>query len=589
MQECDLVMKGGITSGVVYPHALVEISRHYRLKNIGGTSAGAIAATFGAAAEFRRQSGGGDAGFEAIAAVAGELGKDMRGLFQPSPRLKPLFDIMMASLSERARTKGKARTVLTAAAWAVKWRLLLTLVLIAGVIALADHLDNGWIAAFGILATILLLIGWIGWSLYRIVAVHLPVHNFGICTGRTVNAAGSPKGFTDWMADKIDQIAGRDPDGEPLTVGELEARGIKVATMTSDLSTGRPYQLPLRTRIHYFNEAEFRRLFAPRIVDYLVRAARKPEYQDPGFTPDDGWHPLPSGADFPVLLVARLSLSFPILIEAVPLWRRDFGLPDRPLRRCLFSDGGISSNFPIHFFDEMMPTRPTFGIALADWEEERHAQREYGRIAFPSQARQSTNLPIRDIGSLGGFLSAILGTAKDWQDSLQSMLPGYAERIVTVLLDPSREGGLNLAMDEPTIDALSGYGQQAGRALVERFSYRDAAGGDRPVSGFDQHRYARAISLLPKLEVAIHNYTVAMEARPAGAGPDSLTGSAVLTEVDPKHYSLPKGFREGPLTAFSDKIAAAGAGDRQLIHDRLPVADARVRLQADADRLPRPV
>jgi predicted acylesterase/phospholipase RssA len=42
---CDLVMKGGITSGVVYPPAIFALAGQYRFKNIGGTSAGAIAAT----------------------------------------------------------------------------------------------------------------------------------------------------------------------------------------------------------------------------------------------------------------------------------------------------------------------------------------------------------------------------------------------------------------------------------------------------------------------------------------------------------------------------------------------------------------
>jgi len=52
---CDLVMKGGITSGVVYPPAIVKLAHRYRFKNIGGTSAGAIAAALTAAAEFRRR------------------------------------------------------------------------------------------------------------------------------------------------------------------------------------------------------------------------------------------------------------------------------------------------------------------------------------------------------------------------------------------------------------------------------------------------------------------------------------------------------------------------------------------------------
>ena len=49
--ECDIVMTGGITSGVVCPLAVVELSKTYRSRNIGGTSAGAIAT---AAAELGR-------------------------------------------------------------------------------------------------------------------------------------------------------------------------------------------------------------------------------------------------------------------------------------------------------------------------------------------------------------------------------------------------------------------------------------------------------------------------------------------------------------------------------------------------------
>ena len=48
---CDLVMKGGVTSGIVYPLAVQKLSTEYWFKNIGGTSAGAIAAGVTAAAE----------------------------------------------------------------------------------------------------------------------------------------------------------------------------------------------------------------------------------------------------------------------------------------------------------------------------------------------------------------------------------------------------------------------------------------------------------------------------------------------------------------------------------------------------------
>ena len=69
--ECDLVMKGGITSGVVYPLAIVEIAKAFRLRSIGGTSAGAIAAAAAAAAELGRQRH-----------IAGELKSDPDGFGQ---------------------------------------------------------------------------------------------------------------------------------------------------------------------------------------------------------------------------------------------------------------------------------------------------------------------------------------------------------------------------------------------------------------------------------------------------------------------------------------------------------------------------
>ena len=56
-QECDLVMKGGTTSGTPYPKAVQQIMKKYRLVNIGGTSAGAIAAAAAAAAEKGREHG----------------------------------------------------------------------------------------------------------------------------------------------------------------------------------------------------------------------------------------------------------------------------------------------------------------------------------------------------------------------------------------------------------------------------------------------------------------------------------------------------------------------------------------------------
>ena len=63
---CDLVMKGGIASGVVYPRAIARLAEHYRFQSIGGTSAGAIAAAVTAAAEYQRRRTGSLQGFELL-------------------------------------------------------------------------------------------------------------------------------------------------------------------------------------------------------------------------------------------------------------------------------------------------------------------------------------------------------------------------------------------------------------------------------------------------------------------------------------------------------------------------------------------
>src|SRR5258706_4693922 len=71
--RCDLVMKGGITSGVVYPRLISELAEKYRFKNIGGTSAGAIAAAGCAAAEYGRLSRKNPQGFNELSHLPTQL------------------------------------------------------------------------------------------------------------------------------------------------------------------------------------------------------------------------------------------------------------------------------------------------------------------------------------------------------------------------------------------------------------------------------------------------------------------------------------------------------------------------------------
>ena len=107
---CDLVMKGGITSGVAYPLASVELAKHFTLRNIGGTSVGAIAAAFAAAAEHAR--GKHHAGFELLETLPawfagrGPDGKtNLFGLFRPDPATAPLFNLFQAHMRARGQSR----------------------------------------------------------------------------------------------------------------------------------------------------------------------------------------------------------------------------------------------------------------------------------------------------------------------------------------------------------------------------------------------------------------------------------------------------------------------------------------------------
>ena len=103
LPACDLVMKGGITSGVVYPGAAVELGKHHRFVNIGGTSAGAIAAAVIAAAEYGRQTGRTAADLSQLEKVTEQLKQPgfVRSVFQPFKEGAAVFDLLMNVADKR--------------------------------------------------------------------------------------------------------------------------------------------------------------------------------------------------------------------------------------------------------------------------------------------------------------------------------------------------------------------------------------------------------------------------------------------------------------------------------------------------------
>jgi predicted acylesterase/phospholipase RssA len=202
----------------------------------------------------------------------------------------------------------------------------------------------------------------------------------------------------------------------------------------------------------------------------------------------------------PLVVAARMSLSFPILFAAIPLYRLDYGHDEpngTPTRqRMLFSDGGLSSNFPVHFFDALLPNRPTFGISLEDYDS-RSPDR---RVRLPVGAGQGMGLDSEAINSLPGFLLALIYAAKDWQDRLQSTLPGYRERIASIYLKPE-EGGLNLTMAPGLIDQLVSLGERAAALMVGQ----PLNAADKSAFAFDEHRWRRYLIAFGRLEQTLED------------------------------------------------------------------------------------
>ena len=211
---CDIVMKGGITSGVVYPLALVELSKKFRFSNIGGTSAGAIAAAIAAAAEFGR--GTPKAGFTRLREVPNEIGPRLLSLFQPSPPLRPIFNIFLALLTAKSLFQRIGSAML--AALRGYWRVAVTgsipgvVVLILGAFA-----GSAGFALLGLTIATLGLVAAIVSGLVGTILTELPQNDYGLCPGIR-QADNQPEGFTDWLARLIDETAAVEG---PLTFGSL--------------------------------------------------------------------------------------------------------------------------------------------------------------------------------------------------------------------------------------------------------------------------------------------------------------------------------------------------------------------------------
>ncbi|MGY0196784.1 hypothetical protein ACWA7J_17085 [Leptothrix sp. BB-4] len=420
---CDLVLTGGVTSGVVYPPAVCEIARHYRFHSLGGTSVGAIAAAIAASAEYQRRLGS-DAGFDVLRrvpetlaepiAVTGRASEVTHGIETWPTRLLSLFQpgtdagVRLLRLFLAANPTGQPDIGFWKRLWLAfleSTRVYRSAYAVALLLALAAVLatwggGGGWVQPWSprqfvhvllmLVAVVVAALLLVGLRLYSDLDAGLLKRHLGLCTG--LGQPGSGKGLTDWLHDSIQWAAGRHSHETPMTFHDLaeapegglppqadpaapRRRSIDLRMVTTCLTHGRPCELPLadteENAALFFAREEWVDFFPKPVMDLLDDIC-KPY---PDTLADGEWmtsRGLPPGRPLtllqmprermPLLVASRLSLSFPGIFATVPAWSLD--REESCWRRVRFSDGGICANFPIHLFDAAVPRWPTFGILL---------------------------------------------------------------------------------------------------------------------------------------------------------------------------------------------------------------------------------
>lgn len=633
---CDLVMKGGITSGVVYPSAVCEIAKTYRFKNIGGTSAGAIAAATSAAAEYRRAAGG--PGFEEFAKLPGWLaeGTHLQDLFQPSSATWPLFQIAMSFLGGGWPPWKLVRALFIAGAvyWPATAAAALIDVFLVGGVRFTG--GGGWwtwmIVGISCILVVILAIAYFAWNTVRYAMTE---NGFGLCSGMD-RLRGKEKPLTDWLTDEIDKIAGIPLGTVSLTFGDLwtppapgtarivaapfkpvefaalpisrdqtddqlpgpEERVINLRMITTCLTFGHPYSLPFTSREFFFDPEYIKTIFPAHICTWLVNNSPQPTTRAEAikFALLRPKLPLPPPDRIPLVLAARLSLIFPILLSAVRFavvdWtcrdnqeakkrvdeiirtRGDDALtyvqqltPEERQRMgivvqaepCWFSDGGISSNFPVQFFDAPIPRWPTFAIDLDNLlENEKPDDDENKNVWMPESNYSGASNVWNRFGSdsprksLIGYLSTILDTSRNWVDNTQARTAGYRDRVVHVVLAQD-EGGLNLRMKTKVVNRLAARGKAAGALLVSHY----ATPTPKVVTNWVNHRWVRYRSYIAMLENVMQAFWRGYHA-PTNAGVPTYQAMITSGRTNPPPSYHFRGNQQQWAVRLTGTVDAAG-------------------------------
>lgn len=325
--------------------------------------------------------------------------------------------------------------------------------------------------------------------------------------------------LTDWMTTALADLAGL-AEGEVLRFGHLWAggdytpgdldgagrrasanprlRSINLELMSTELVRRSPYRFPLpaiaaedeQAERLWFDPDDLAGLLPQRVIDAMTLGTPARRVRSLGTGLEVTLHPLPDPWDLPVVFATRASLALPVLFQAVRLYelregaepvRTEFGARlvrhgselrypgaagTAPVAQELWlTDGGVTSNFPIHMFDSPLPLWPTVGIDLATHPAGAAHQDVY--LLGDARAAKALGSPLAR--AMSGFLGAVVGTSLQWRDNAQLQMPAFQARIA-VVRQRGYEGGNNLFMTRQDVASLALRGVVAGMRLRRRFA-----------------------------------------------------------------------------------------------------------------------
>ncbi|MFK7997387.1 MAG: hypothetical protein AB8B87_24890, partial [Granulosicoccus sp.] len=493
------------------------------------------------------------------------------------------------------------------------------------------NFQSGFLVCGFILCYLLLALIWLAQTVKSEIIHGIIKNDLGLCRGSSqVTVDGAPvPALIEWIHEAIQRGAGLSLDGPPLTFEDLWnaplwpgghspeldendvplERSINLEMVTTNVTHGRPYRLPLvdREARLFFDPEEWKKFFPEQVMTSLCKASspyRPLSAKDPSKPRGhERLFELPCGK-LPIVVAARLSLSFPLLFSTVPLYaidHEDKSGEKYKLRLCRFSDGGLCSNFPVHFFDSALPRWPTFALSL---EERNYFVEDDEPVSLPksqdsgaherwyrfepeeavnnqeNSVRISSKKQARKFSTLTRFLWSAYLTSKDWRDKTAIRMPHVRRRVVRLALEPKNgEGQMNIGMTEETIMSMAKtYGTASGKLLCDEYATRDSKPGD----AWREHVWVRSQVILQALNRLLRNFSIATTSEGYTLGTRQLLQEAadkppINHQLDKRQLSESQQAELNELVERVAELESALSSRSDIPHKPEPLPELRLR------------